>query len=430
MAALINFHVKCVRCGLEIDQNDPNLKCPKCGSQLIIDYEYEAVKEMVEQIFNGILSTIWKYRPLLPLVSDENIVSIGEGGTKLLRSNKLGGHLGVNNLFLKIEAWNPTGSHKDRQLSLAISRGLELGYRVAITSSSGNVGASLAAYSSKASIIPLILVPNIAPEEKLVQIAMYGGIVIVVDTPSNIEVASIVEKLVERLKLYDTVTAGSHNPYTLEGGRTISYEIYEQLDKLPNVVVVPVGGGGLLGSMWRGFKELEILGLVDRKELPRMVGVQAAGCAPFVKAVKEKWDLERTLLEPWGEIKTICNAIADTIPLDARFALPAIRESMGTAAEVTDEEALSAGYRLSSTEGVFAEPSSSTTIAAVRRLREEKFIDRDETVLCVVTGTGFKDLRSAGKIVQKFNRLPPHLDTVLEHIESLMTRPPSKPLFT
>jgi threonine synthase len=202
------------------------------------------------------------------------------------------------------------------------------------------------------------------------------------------------------------------------------------LDKLPNVVVVPVGGGGLLGSMWRGFKELEILGLVDRKELPRMVGVQAAGCAPFVKAVKEKWDLERTLLEPWGEIKTICNAIADTIPLDARFALPAIRESMGTAAEVTDEEALSAGYRLSSTEGVFAEPSSSTTIAAVRRLREEKFIDRDETVLCVVTGTGFKDLRSAGKIVQKFNRLPPHLDTVLEHIESLMTRPPSKPLFT
>lgn len=413
--------MKCVSCGLEIDQNDPSLNCPKCRSQLIVDYEYEAVKEVVGRIFNGILSTMWKYRPLLPLVSDKNIVSIGEGGTKLLRGNKLGAHLGLDNLYLKIEAWNPTGSHKDRQLSLAISRGLELGYRVAITSSSGNVGASLAAYSSKASMIPLILVPNIAPQEKLVQIAMYGGFVIVVDTPSNIEVAAMVEKLVERLKLYDTVTAGSHNPYTLEGGRTISYEIYEQLGGLPDVVVVPVGGGGLLGSMWRGFKELEILGLVDRKELPRMVGVQAAGCAPFVKAIKEKWDLERTLSEPWGEIKTICNAIADTVPLDARFALPAIWESRGTAIEVTDEEALSAEYWLASTEGIFAEPSSSTTIAALKRLREEKCIEKDEKVACVVTGTGFKDLRSIGKIAQQFNKLPSHFETVLGYIESLMT---------
>jgi len=418
---LVNFYVKCVSCGLEIDQNDPSLNCPKCRSQLIVDYEYEAVKEVVGRIFNGILSTMWKYRPLLPLVSDKNIVSIGEGGTKLLRGNKLGAHLGLDNLYLKIEAWNPTGSHKDRQLSLAISRGLELGYRVAITSSSGNVGASLAAYSSKASMIPLILVPNIAPQEKLVQIAMYGGFVIVVDTPSNIEVAAMVEKLVERLKLYDTVTAGSHNPYTPEGGRTISYEIYEQLGGLPDVVVVPVGGGGLLGSMWRGFKELEILGLVDRKELPRMVGVQAAGCAPFVKAIKEKWDLERTLSEPWGEIKTICNAIADTVPLDARFALPAIWESRGTAIEVTDEEALSAEYWLASTEGIFAEPSSSTTIAALKRLREEKCIEKDEKVACVVTGTGFKDLRSIGKIAQQFNKLPSHFETVLGYIESLMT---------
>ena len=418
----INFYVECVACGLELGHREPSLSCPKCGSQLVISYEYESIKEGVGRIFNGYLSTIWKYRPLLPLLKDENIVSIGEGGTKLLRSSRLGRYIGVNNLLLKIEAWNPTGSHKDRQISVAISRGLELGYSVAITSSSGNVGASVAAYSSKASIQPLILVPNIAPEGKLLQIAMYGGIVIVVDTPSNVEVASIVKGVVERLKAYDTVTAASHNPYILEGGKTIAYEIYEQLGRLPDVVVVPVGGGGLVGSVWKGFKELEILGLVDRTELPKMVGVQAAGCAPFAKAVRENWGLEKILSEPWGEIKTICNAIADTIPLDARSALPAIKVSSGTVIEVTDEETLSAGYELSSMEGVFAEPSSSTTIAAVKKLRQEKFIDKDETILCVITGTGFKDLRSIKRIVPQFNVLPPKLEVVIEFLTNIIMK--------
>ncbi len=414
----INFRVRCVSCRVELEPNDPSLRCPKCKSQLIVDYDYEEIKEKVREIFNGTVSTIWKYRPLLPLIDDKNIVSIGEGGTKILRANRLESYLDVGRLFLKIEAWNPTGSQKDRQLSLSISRGLELGYKVSITSSSGNVGASVAAYSSKASILPLIMVPNIAPEEKLVQITMYGGVIIMIDTPSNIEVASLVEKLVEKLKIYDVVTAGIHNPYTVEGGRTISYEIYEQLGSLPDVVVAPVGGGGLIGSIWKGFKELEILGLINRDELPRMVGVQATGCAPFVKAIKENWDLEKVFSNPWGKIDTICNAIADTIPLDARFALPAIRESGGTAIDVSDEETLLAEYKLSSMEGVFAEPSSSTTIAAVRKLREDRLIDRDETVLCMITGTGFKDLRSISKIRGKFVKLPPDFESVLNYLRT------------
>lgn len=414
----INFSIRCVSCGLEIDQRDPSLKCPKCRSQLVVNYDYESIKERAKDIFNGHVSTIWKYRPLLPLIDDRNIVSIGEGGTKILRANKLENHLGIDKLFLKIEAWNPTGSQKDRQLSLSISRGVELGYKASITSSSGNVGASVAAYSSKASIIPLIMVPNIAPEEKLAQITMYGGIIIMIDTPSNIEVAALVDKVAEKLKLYDVVTAGIHNPYTVEGGRTISYEIYEQLEELPDVIIAPVGGGGLLGSMWKGFKELEILGLVDRDELPRMIGVQASGCAPFVKAINENWNLEKIFSNPWGEIDTICNAIADTIPLDAYFALPAVRESGGTAIAVSDEETLMAEYQLSSLEGVFAEPSSSTTIAALKKLRDEKIIDRDETVLCMITGTGFKDLRSISRIKGKFVKLSPDLDAVLKYIGS------------
>ncbi len=412
----INFSVRCVSCGLEIDQRDPSLKCPRCKSQLVVNYDYEAIKEKAKEIFNGHVSTIWKYRPLLPLIDDRNIVSIGEGGTKILRASKLESHFGVKKLLLKVEAWNPTGSQKDRQLSLSISRGLELGYKVSITSSSGNVGASVAAYSSKASIIPLIMVPNIAPEEKLVQIRMYGGIIIMIDTPSNIEVAALVDKVVEKLKIYDVVTAGTHNPYTVEGGRTISYEIFEQLGQLPDVVIAPVGGGGLIGSMWKGFRELETLGLVSRDQLPRMIGVQASGCSPFVRAIKENWSLEAVFSNPWGEIKTICNAIADTIPLDALFALPAVRESGGTAIAVSDDETLMAGYQLSSMEGVFAEPSSSTTIAALKKLKDEKIIDRDETVLCMITGTGFKDLRSISGIKGRFVKLSPDLDIVLSYI--------------
>jgi len=382
----------------------------------MVNYDYEAIKEKAKEIFNGYVSTIWKYRPLLPLIDDRNIVSIGEGGTKILRASKLESHFGVKKLLLKVEAWNPTGSQKDRQLSLSISRGLELGYKVSITSSSGNVGASVAAYSSKASIIPLIMVPNIAPEEKLVQIRMYGGIIIMIDTPSNIEVAALVDKVVEKLKIYDVVTAGTHNPYTVEGGRTISYEIFEQLGQLPDVVIAPVGGGGLIGSMWKGFRELETLGLVSRDQLPRMIGVQASGCSPFVRAIKENWSLEAVFSNPWGEIKTICNAIADTIPLDALFALPAVRESGGTAIAVSDDETLMAGYQLSSMEGVFAEPSSSTTIAALKKLKDEKIIDRDETVLCMITGTGFKDLRSISGIKGRFVKLSPDLDIVLSYI--------------
>ena len=412
----INFSVRCVSCGLEIDQRDPSLKCPRCKSQLVVNYDYEAIKEKAKEIFNGHVLTIWKYRPLLPLIDDRNIVSIGEGGTKILRASKLESHFGVKKLLLKVEAWNPTGSQKDRQLSLSISRGLELGYKVSITSSSGNVGASVAAYSSKASIIPLIMVPNIAPEEKLVQIRMYGGIIIMIDTPSNIEVAALVDKVVEKLKIYDVVTAGTHNPYTVEGGRTISYEIFEQLGQLPDVVIAPVGGGGLIGSMWKGFRELETLGLVSRDQLPRMIGVQASGCSPFVRAIKENWSLETVFSNPWGEIKTICNAIADTIPLDALFALPAVRESGGNAIAVSDDETLMAGYQLSSMEGVFAEPSSSTTIAALKKLRDEKIIDRDETVLCMITGTGFKDLRSISGIKGRFVKLSPDLDIVLSYI--------------
>jgi len=383
---------------------------------MLVHYDHEAIREEVPKIFDGKTSTMWKYSPLLPVLDGRHIVSLGEGGTRLLKCTNLARYLGLSDIFLKVEAWNPTGSHKDRQISLATSKAVELGYNVAITSSSGNVGASVAAYTSKAGIRGLVMVPNIAPDEKLAQIAMYGGRVVVVDTPSNIEVAALVADVVEELGIYDMVTAGPHNPYMLEGGRTIAFELFEQMRPLPDVIVMPVGGGGLIGSVWRGFRDLVELGVVDRSELPRLVGVQADGCAPFVKAVREKWTVEKALQNPWTEIRTICNAIADTIPLDALVALPAVRESGGTAVGVSDDETLEAEQRLSSMEGVFAEPSSATTVAAVKRLVDEGWIGHGEKVVCLITGTGFKDLVSVRRVIRPPSRIPPKLEAVKQQV--------------
>ncbi|MEM4316197.1 MAG: threonine synthase [Nitrososphaerota archaeon] len=404
------FTLTCIRCSRSVDLYQRTLKCVNCGGQLIVNYNYEAIRESVSKIFNRQISTMWKYAPLLPLLSHNHIVSLGEGGTRLLKATNLARHLGMKNLFLKVEAWNPTGSHKDRQISLATSRAVELGYRVAVTSSSGNVGASMAAYTSKAGIKGIVFVPRVAPGEKLIQIAMYGAHVSVVDTTSNIKVVELVSRLVQELGLYNMVTAGPENPYTLEGGRTIAFEIFEQMESLPEVVVTPVGGGGLIASVWKGFSDLLELGLIRRDEIPRLVGVQADGCAPFVRAIREGWSVEKTLETPWKDIRTICTAIADTIPLDASVALEAVRKSGGTAISVSDDETIEAGMWLSSMEGVFAEPSSNTCIAALKRLVEDGWIESNDSVVALVTGAGFKDLHTARRIVKPVHKIEPSFE--------------------
>lgn len=402
-----SFTLRCMSCDLKADAGERSLRCRSCGGQYIVEYDYETIKERARAIFNGHVTTMWKYLLLLPLVDERNIVSLGEGGTRILRAEKLGRRLGLSQLFLKIEAWNPTGSHKDRQISLATSRALELDYRLAITSSSGNVGAAMAAYTSKAGIKGVVMVPNVIPEEKLVQIGVYGATLVVVDTPDNVEVVRLVEKLVKEFGAYDMVTAGPHNPYTLEGGRTIAFELFEQMNPLPDIVVAPVGGGGLIASLWRGFRDLVELGLIEEGQIPRLVGVQAEGCQPFVRAINEGWSLEQVLSTPWGHIRTICTAIADTIPLDASVALSAVRETDGTAVAVSDSDTLEAGGWLSSMEGVFAEPSSNVCIAGIKRLVENGWIEKNEKVLSLVTGSGFKDLQSAKKSIAIPHRIRP-----------------------
>ena len=366
---------------------------------------------------------MWKYFDLLPLRSRRNVVSLGEGGTSLISSNRLAARLGVKKLRLKNDTTNPTGSHKDRQISVTISKAKELGRSKVSTASSGNVGASVAAYSARAGFICIVLVPSIASPEKLVQIKMYGANVIRVETESNIAVAEILKSIADEFGLFNIVTAGSHNPYTLEGGRTIAFEIFEQYNRnLPDTIITPVGGGGLVGSLWTGLKDLVQLGLVDG--LPRIIGVQARGCAPFVEAIRKQLSAEEALKSPWsGRIETICEAIADTIPLDARTAIPAITESKGTAIAVPDTDILKAQRELAALEGIFAEPSSCTVIAALNDLLNDGTLKRYEEILCVITGSGLKSIKKISKLLPESRMAKPSLDSVSKVVrETLLHR--------
>ena len=231
------------------------------------------------------LPGVWAWFDFLPVSDRRAVVSLGEGNTPLLTAPRLGASIGVGTLLLKDETRNPTGSFKDRMLAVGITRAMELGKRVVAVQSSGNVGAAAAAYAARAGLEAKIFVPRTAPPEKILQAQMYGAEVFRIDHDSPTDIFELLQWACDEFGWYLVSTAAIYNPFTLEGAKTIAYEIAEALAfDLPDWMIVPVGGGGNIGSVWRGFLDLRALGLVSR--LPRLVGVQAAGCAPFVDAIR------------------------------------------------------------------------------------------------------------------------------------------------
>jgi threonine synthase len=344
------------------------------------------------------LTGMWKYFPLLPVLERSSIVTLGEGGTPRLEAPRLAAALGLENLTVKDETRNPTGSFKDRMISVGISRAKELGKTTVAVQSSGNVAAAAAAYAAKAGLEAKVFVPRSVPEEKLSQILMYGAELFRIDESSPAAVFALMEEAAQRFDWYVVATTALYNPFTLEGSKTIAYELASDV---PDWLVVPVGGGGNLGSLWRGFGELKALGAIER--LPRLVGVQAQGCAPFVEAIQLGLTWRDAASRRWPEIRTICGAIADDVIFDAHVAIPAVVESGGVAIAVGDEETLEAEKLVGSMEGLFVEPSSATAVAALRRLVERRIIDPKSRVCCLATGTGFKDMGAAKKLVSAPN---------------------------
>ncbi len=401
------FTLRCGWCEAEHAEGLASRLCPACEGPLTVEIDLGPLQSRAAgpSLRDPAFPGLWAWFDLLPITDRRKVVSLGEGDTPLLRARRLGEAVGLDTLLLKDETRNPTGSFKDRMLTVGVTRAVELGFGTVAVQSSGNVGAAAAAYAAKAGLRAKILVPRTAPPEKVLQAQMYGAEVFRIDHDSPAAIFDLLLWACDEFHWHLVSTAAIYNPFTLEGAKTIAYELAEQTAfDLPDWLIVPVGGGGNIGSVWRGFCEMKALGLVSR--LPRMVGVQAAGCAPFVEAIHQGRTAREALASRWPEIQTMAGAIADDVVFDAHVALPAVRESGGTAVAVTDEETLAAEASLARLEGLFVEPAAATTLAALRRLLGEGRIRRDDRVACLLTGSGLKDPGSAHRLVSPVEVTP------------------------
>jgi len=374
------YWLQCFECQARQHTENTSFRCEKCGGLLEVKFN---LSDRSPNWKKRSLS-VWKYKELLPIDRQESIVSLGEGGTGLHHCKRLGKKLGLKKLYVKNEGENPTGSFKDRGMTVAVSKAVEKHRRRVICASTGNTSASLAAYSAKAGLDCIVFIPKgkIA-SGKMIQVIMHGARIVEVDGDFDKALEIVVKLVADRKDLY---LMNSVNPYRLEGQKTLGFEIHDQLDgQSPDAVFLPVGNGGNISAVWKGFNELQQLGL--SRDKPRMIGIQAAKAAPIVHAIRNH--ASRVL--PVAKAETIATAIRIGSPVNWPKVLRAIRDSNGTAETVTDIQILNAQTQLARDEGIFVEPASAASIAGLEKIVEDKKIDRNDTIVCVTTGHGLKD---------------------------------------
>jgi threonine synthase len=375
--------IVCARCHKRFGLSELLNLCP-CGSPLLVRYAIEKTTFGKSSLQDRVAS-LWRYRELLPLQADANLVSLGEGYTPLLHAKKLGAELGLRQLWIKDEGQNPTGSFKDRGLSLAISRAKELGVKKAAIPSAGNAGGSFAAYAARAGIEAHVFMPRDTPLANQIEVEQYGAKLTLVDGLIN-DCGRIIAENKTTEGWFDVSTL--KEPYRLEGKKTMGYEIAEQLNwHLPDVIIYPTGGGTGLIGMWKAFAELEQLDWIGSAR-PRMVSVQASGCAPIVKA----FDENKTQAEPWRNAQTIASGLRVPQAVGDFLMLQAIRESGGTAVSISDDDMLAEIPRVGKAEGIFFCPEGAACVAALRRLVENRWIKSDDEVVIFNTASGLKYL--------------------------------------
>lgn len=382
--ASLATHLRCDDCGHQESLDRPVTVCPACGGLLEVCYDLgRAPADLIERAAASRERGIWRWRALLPLRADAEAVTLGEGDAPLLDVPDLAHRLNLRQLWLKNDALMPTGSFKDRGFALAVSVARHLGLKAGFTYSSGNAGASFAAYAARAGLDATVFVEAAANETKVAAISLYGARVYRLHYDSSREIFDALQEL-SRQGEYSFVNF--INPVRHEAMKTYAYEICEQLGgAVPDVVVHPVGTGGGLYGAWKGFRELRELGVIDR--LPRMVGVQPAVCAPLVEALEHGRDTAITVGDPGA---TIAQSIAgDSLIHGGRRLLRAIRDSGGFAVGVTEDE-IAQAMRLLGAQAVAAEPSAAASVAALLGARERGLIGSEESVVAVVTGSALK----------------------------------------
>jgi threonine synthase len=351
-------------------------------------YDYDAVSANLSrsQIAAG-PQTIWRYGPLLP-VSDPAPIDLGVGFTPLVRADRLAAELGLGELWVKNDTANPTGSFKDRVVSVALTKARELGFKVAACASTGNLANSVAAHAAHAGMLSVVFIPNDLERAKVVTTAVYGGHVVAVEGTYD-DVNRLCAELASEHPAWAFVNINLRSYYA-EGSKTLAFEVAEQLGwQAPDHVVVPVASGSQLTKVATGFRELHGVGLLDEEPHVRISGAQAAGCAPVATAFAEGADAIRPVRPD-----TIAKSLAIGNPADGWYALREVRSSGGAFAVASDDEIVRAICLLARTEGIFAETAGGVTVAALAKLAAEGVIRRDERVVVYVTGHGLKTVEA------------------------------------
>jgi threonine synthase len=376
-------HLECSACLQTFTPTTLINLCP-CGAPILARYRLaDAAVALDRDHLVG--HTLWRYHAMLPVQSPAGIVSLGEGMTPLLRTDRLGKSLGLRHLYVKDEALNPTGSFKARGLALAVARAAELGVQRVAIPSAGNAGGAAAAYAARAGLQAYVFMPRDVPQAFITECLINGAQVELVDgliTDAGKRVAAGRETH----GWFDLSTL--KEPYRVEGKKTMGYEIAEQLAwELPNVIVYPTGGGTGLIGMWKSFDEMEALGWIDSYR-PRLVAVQAAGCAPIVRAFQSG----ATAAAPWEHATTIAAGLRVPSAVGDVLMLRALRDSEGTAVAVSEAEIVSGMRQLGQHEGIFACPEGGAALAGLQQLVESGWVHRDERVVLFNTGSGLKYL--------------------------------------
>ncbi|HSR33184.1 MAG TPA: threonine synthase, partial [Anaerolineae bacterium] len=356
-------HLECALCGQQYDPDRPWNLCTDCGKPLLCRYDLTAAARSISpRTFADREPTMWRYRELLPLRNDRHKLTLGEGWTPLVRATRLGNEIGFENLTIKDESLNPTGSFKARGLGMAVSRARELGATAVSIPSAGNAAGAMSAYAALGGLEAHVFMPTDVPQPFVAECRALGAHVTLVDgliTDCGRKAAEVARRrATEGRSWFDVSTL--KEPYRLEGKKTMGYELAEQLGwALPDVIIYPTGGGTGLIGMWKAFDEMEEMGWIGR-ERPRMVAVQSDGCAPMVRAFHEG----KEFAEAWLDAETVADGLRVPAAVGDFLILQALRESAGTALTVSDGEMMQAARLMGRTQGMFTCPEGAAPLAA------------------------------------------------------------------
>ena len=401
--------LKCRECGIEYE---PQFKyiCEECFGPLDVQYNFPS------NINREVLSSrkeksYWRYFEMLPVANKNNIVNLQAGLTPLQKADRLAKEMGgLKNLFIKNDSVNPTFSFKDRPAGIAVSRAKEIKLRAVGCASTGNLASATAAHAAVAELPCYIFAPSDIEHVKIAQALSYGGEFVAVD--GTYDDANRVASIIGDSKGIGIVNINMR-PYYVEGSKTLAYEVAEQLDwQIPDNLIIPVGSGAMLNAICKGFEELLMLGLVDHKTDFKITAAQPHGCAPIVDAFKKKTDQVIPVEKP----DTIAKSLAIGDPGDGLYVLKRLNQYNGMAEEVTDEEIIDGILLLAKTEGIFTEPAGGVAVAVLKKLVEEGKIDKDERIVCYITGNGLKATEAITSVLPKLRSVKPDAQEVLAMI--------------